>query len=153
MSFKIFWKKKEKEKTPQETTTKLYKRIEKLYTVMEELGLNQSIFLSLFVEKEFESNLGERVFQIEKNYRKCDCSSILDTYYRVIYLETLPRTKSYSKIKITIFDLDVFKNETKIKPCPIALTAHEIDLAILEFENYIDKIYNEHKAKQDELSK
>lgn len=152
MSFKMFWKKKQKENI-MKTTTKMYQRIGKLYTVMEELGFTQSIFLSLFVEKEFESNLGERVFQIEKIYRKCDCGLILDTYYRVKYLETFPKTKSYSKIKINIFELDVFENETKIQPCPIELTAHEIDLAILEFENYIDKIYNEHKAKQDELSK
>ena len=149
----MFLNKKEKEKTPQKVITKMYKRIEELYNLMFELDYTESlydmtnpisyrsIFCEAWASRIYASNLGQRKIIIHKRNTK---ASIF--HYEVKF-------EIFEKSKIdTVFVLKVFEDKTKIHPCPIAQTAHEIDLAILEFENYINKIYAEHKEKQDELS-
>ena len=131
----MWWNKKE--------TTKLYKRIEQLYDLMEELGCDDKYsFRDTVFEKEYASNLGYRAFRISKEDRIWNCGYGYDLYYDVYY------KNSDKKI---IFHLEVYEHETKLKPCPIFLSSHEIDLAILEFENYINKIYEEHTLKIKEL--
>lgn len=149
----MFWKKKEM-KEP----TKLYKRIEKLYEKMKEtFSENYSFHDDKYVRKEFNSNLGKRIFKIFKRNKKCEYGKILYTYYEVCYMEKRKFVTisvpffSYDDINKEIFNLKVYENKTKLKPYPAPLTAHEIDLAILEFENYIDKIYKEHTKKIKEL--
>ena len=145
----MFWKKKEN------PTTKMYKRIERLYSIMEYLQMEKFYTISGFgYQCEYKTNLGKRRFSIIPQKIYCDCGVEIDRYFKVDFCERIELKSIFLPFTIQeIFSLDVYENETKIQPCPIELTAHEIDLAILEFENYIDKIYNEHKAKQDELSK
>ena len=128
-------------------TTKLYKRIERLCNLLEELKVERNLrTLNFLVEQKYASNLGERVFTINRII-----NSSSEFHYDVFFGEIkndpsylIPREK-------TIFLLKVDKYETKLLPYPINLSAREIDLAILEFENYIEKIYNEHKVKIKEL--
>ena len=138
----------------EKTTTKMYKRIEKLYNKMNKLNLGTNAFYFHMVEKRFKSNLGERIVVIEKEVVTNKHNKILDISYVIVYYELeLNNITNIGYLHNTVFRLNVSKDETKIQPCPISLTAHEIDLAILEFENYIDEIYNEHIAKQYVLSR
>ena len=154
----MFWNKKEEKKEivveMKPKTTVLYNRIEKLYNRLQELNHNGV----------YKSELGERRFEITKE-RFYDASlscyqCSLVNYYKVIFSNENIKTKETKfwngykyivDVPQNIFILELFKQNTKIKPCPINLSAHEIDLAILEFENYIEKIYQEHKAKIKDL--
>lgn len=150
----MFWKKKEK---TIETTTIMFQRIKKLYDLMFECNLIKNtcsnmicyglepIIFNKYAFCIYRSALGKRSVTIRKK------STDSNPYY-VLEFEKFEITKNKEVEIDMVFTLEVFKNETKIQPCPISLTAHEIDLAILEFENYINKIYEEHKAKQEELS-
>lgn len=142
------------EKEPTETI--LYKRIQTLFSKMKYLN-HKGYYIS---------GLGKRKFEItnEHNYDEkfCYCQSVNDSYYKVVFTNEdikIKETKYFNNIFYevetgkNIFTLSVWKHKTKLEPCPIELTAHEIDLAILEFENYIGKIYKEHKAKIKELER
>lgn len=155
----MWFNKKELKETPKEPeTTVLYKRIEKLYSRLQELNHNG----------EYQSKLGKRQFKItkERDYdipRECIYSTFY-CYYNISMVDPNVKIKekrylqgNFNVINYEVeterelFILKVWKNKTKLEPCPINLTAHEIDLAILEFENYIETIYQEHKAKIKEL--
>lgn len=127
----MWWNKKEIKYTG---PTKLFKRIEILYYKLCELDfgyLRKDYKWEEFTNIGFKSKLGKRRIEIINNI------SSYDLYY-------------FNDDEI-IFCLYVGITNTKLKPCPINLTAHQIDLAILEFENYIETIYQEHKAKIKEL--
>lgn len=136
----MWWNKKEvkeeiKPKEPE--TTVLYKRIKRLYNIIEEVNFDGV----------YQSKLGKRQIKITKNY---------DGYTFCFNDMTKIKTHknpfgNYVKVPKNIFNLYVRECVTTLEPCPINLSAHEINLAILEFENYIEKIYNEHTAKIKEL--
>ena len=140
--FKIFDKK-----------TKIQKRVEALYEKMEFINKWQSSCKILYICEPISALFGvvyhhylyslntiyaqRTIIITDKNkLRYCKerklsefMSGVLSYIDRILY--------SYSDIFSIKIDND---NKVEIEPCPILnLTSHEIDLAILEFENAIEK--------------
>ena len=143
----------------QEKMEFIYKWIplSKVSYLTETLSLSLGIFYNHYFYT-LDTKLGKRTIIItDKNKLKyCEYRKISKQLYSIMpYSDKL--LLSYK----SIFEIKIDNNKIDVSPCPMLdLTAHDIDLAILEFENAIEqdlqqaiKNYEKHNKCIKELNK
>lgn len=145
--------------TLQEKMEFIYKWIplSKVMYLSETLSLSLGIFYNHYLYT-LDTKLGKRTIIITDKNKLKYCK---DRKTPKNLLSTLPYPDSILFGHRSIFEINIDDNKIDVSPCPMLdLTAHDIDLAILEFENAIEqdlqeaiKNYEKHNKCIKELNK